>query len=376
MMKKIRYTLAAFMLGCISVFAGEEPQTKTTFSIVSLNVDGLPGKVAFLPVNADGPMSMGSERISAYLAAQNCDILCLQEDFNYRWEIWSRLFANYQHDEWSGGITYEDHEIDFAHLQNLKFKCDGLNMLWRNSIQSDRYERVPWQKSFGKFSHDFDDIITKGFRRHELTLSDGIKIVVYNMHMDASSDRDEQKGNDAKDREARISQWKQLRDHILERLDDRPVIITGDMNSYYHRDDFKTEFIDAITATGRATVSDAWIEKCNKGVYPEMGSEPLEYETLDKALYINPTDGNSLELVNLTIDRSNYLHNGQPLGDHYPLIATFRYISYYEQGATRVNQTAADSNDATPAAYDLQGHSVDATYKGITVTEQGKYLNK
>ena len=375
-MKKIRYTLAAFMLGCISVFAGEEPQTKTTFSIVSLNVDGLPGKVAFLPVNADGPMSMGSERISAYLAAQNCDILCLQEDFNYRWEIWSRLFANYQHDEWSGGITYEDHEIDFAHLQNLKFKCDGLNMLWRNSIQSDRYERVPWQKSFGKFSHDFDDIITKGFRRHELTLSDGIKIVVYNMHMDASSDRDEQKGNDAKDREARISQWKQLRDHILERLDDRPVIITGDMNSYYHRDDFKTEFIDAITATGRATVSDAWIEKCNKGVYPEMGSEPLEYETLDKALYINPTDGNSLELVNLTIDRSNYLHNGQPLGDHYPLIATFRYISYYEQGATRVNQTAADSNDATPAAYDLQGHSVDATYKGITVTEQGKYLNK
>ena len=375
-MKKIRYTFAAFMLGCISVFAGEEPQTKTTFSIVSLNVDGLPGKVAFLPVNADGPMSMGSERISAYLAAQNCDILCLQEDFNYRWEIWSRLFANYQHDEWSGGITYEDHEIDFAHLQNLKFKCDGLNMLWRNSIQSDRYERVPWQKSFGKFSHDFDDIITKGFRRHELTLSDGIKIVVYNMHMDASSDRDEQKGNDAKDREARISQWKQLRDHILERLDDRPVIITGDMNSYYHRDDFKTEFIDAITATGRATVSDAWIEKCNKGVYPEMGSEPLEYETLDKALYINPTDGNSLELVNLTIDRSNYLHNGQPLGDHYPLIATFRYISYYEQGATRVNQTAADSNDATPAAYDLQGHSVDATYKGITVTEQGKYLNK
>ena len=375
-MKKIRYTLVAFMLGCISVFAGEEPQTKTTFSIVSLNVDGLPGKVAFLPVNADGPMSMGSERISAYLAAQNCDILCLQEDFNYRWEIWSRLFANYQHDEWSGGITYEDHEIDFAHLQNLKFKCDGLNMLWRNSIQSDRYERVPWQKSFGKFSHDFDAIITKGFRRHELTLSDGIKIVVYNMHMDASSDRDEQKGNDAKDREARISQWKQLRDHILERLDDRPVIITGDMNSYYHRDDFKTEFIDAITATGRATVSDAWIEKCNKGVYPEMGSEPLEYETLDKALYINPTDGNSLELVNLTIDRSNYLHNGQPLGDHYPLIATFRYISYYEQGATRVNQTAADSNDATPAAYDLQGHSVDATYKGITVTEQGKYLNK
>ena len=344
-MKKIRYTLAAFMLGCISVFAGNEPQTKTTFSIVSLNVDGLPGRVAFLPVNTEGPMSIGSERISKYLADRDCDILCLQENFNYRWEIWSHLFAKYKHDEWSGGITFEDNEIDIAHLQNLKFKCDGLNMLCHNSVQSDRYERVPWQQNFGKFSHDFDDIITKGFRRHELTLSDGIKIVVYNMHMDASSERDEQKGNDGKDREA-------------------------------HRDDFKKEFIDAITATGRATVSDAWIEKCNNGVYPEMGSEPLACETLDKALYINPTDGNSLELVNLTIDRCNYLHNGQPLGDHYPLIATFRYISYDEQGATRIKQTAAYANGATPEAYDLQGRPVDATYKGVAVTEQGKFFNK
>ena len=375
-MKKIRYTLAAFMLGCISVFAGNEPQTKTTFSIVSLNVDGLPGRVAFLPVNTEGPMSIGSERISKYLADRDCDILCLQENFNYRWEIWSHLFAKYKHDEWSGGITFEDNEIDIAHLQNLKFKCDGLNMLCHNSVQSDRYERVPWQQNFGKFSHDFDDIITKGFRRHELTLSDGIKIVVYNMHMDASSERDEQKGNDGKDREARISQWKQLRDHIMESLDDRPVIIAGDMNSYYYRDDFKKEFIDAITATGRATVSDAWIEKCNNGVYPEMGSEPLACETLDKALYINPTDGNSLELVNLTIDRCNYLHNGQPLGDHYPLIATFRYISYDEQGATRIKQTAAYANGATPEAYDLQGRPVDATYKGVAVTEQGKFFNK
>ena len=72
MMKKIRYTLAAFMLGCIFVFAGEEPQTKTTFSIVSLNVDGLPARVAFLPVNTDGPKSLGSERISKYLADCDC----------------------------------------------------------------------------------------------------------------------------------------------------------------------------------------------------------------------------------------------------------------------------------------------------------------
>jgi len=375
-MKRTRYTLAAFMLSCIFAFAGEEPKANSTFSVVTLNVDGLPGKVAFLPVNADGPLSAGSERISAYLATQNCDILCLQEDFNYRWEIWSRLFANYQHDEWTGGITYEDREIDFAHLQNLKFECDGLNMVWRNDIQSDRYERVPWQKSFGKFSHDFDDIITKGFRRHELTLSDGHQLVVYNMHMDASSERDEMKANDGKDREARISQWKQLRDHILERLDERPVIIVGDMNSYYYRDDFKTEFIDAITNTGNATVCDAWIEKCNQGIYPDLGTEPLEGETLDKALYINPTGGNSLELVSVTIDRSNYLYDGKPLGDHYPLISTFRYISLADKEATRINTLTNGANDTDVETYDLSGRPVDETYKGIAVTSQGKYLKK
>ena len=375
-MKRTRYTLAAFMLSCIFAFAGEEPKANPTFSVVTLNVDGLPGKLAFIPVNADGPMSAGSERISEYLASQNCDILCLQEDFNYRWEIWSRLFANYQHDEWTGGITYEDRKIDFAHLQNLKFECDGLNMVWRNDIQSDSYERVPWQKSFGKFSHDFDDIITKGFRRHELTLSDGHKLVVYNMHMDASSDRDEQKGNDGKDREARISQWKQLRDHILKHLDDRPIIVVGDMNSFYHRDDVKTEFIDAITATGSATVSDAWIEKCNQGVYPDLGAEPLEGETLDKALYINPTDGNSVELVNVTLDRTHYLYEGLPLSDHYPLITTFRYISRDAKDATRISTLAGGTDDPDAETYDLSGRPVDANHKGIAVTKQGKYLKK
>ncbi len=375
-MKRTRYTLAAFMLSCIFAFAGEEPKANPTFSVVTLNVDGLPGKLAFIPVNADGPMSAGSERISEYLASQNCDILCLQEDFNYRWEIWSRLFANYQHDEWTGGITYEDRKIDFAHLQNLKFECDGLNMVWRNDIQSDSYERVPWQKSFGKFSHDFDDIITKGFRRHELTLSDGHKLVVYNMHMDASSDRDEQKGNDGKDREARISQWKQLRDHILKHLDDRPIIVVGDMNSFYHRDDVKTEFIDAITATGSATVSDAWIEKCNQGVYPDLGAEPLEGETLDKALYINPTDGNSVELVNVTLDRTYYLYEGLPLSDHYPLITTFRYISRDAKDATRISILAGGTDAPDAETYDLSGRPVDANHKGIAVTKQGKYLKK
>ena len=340
--------MAAMAVSC-SIFSSANAQTQT-FTMATLNVDGLPGQVLFFDMNQDGPKSGGSERISEYLAAKGCDIFCLQENFNYRWEIWSRLFADYEHDEWSGGIILEEEKIDYAHLQNVKFKCDGLNMVWKKGIQTTNYERKAWQKSFGKFSHDFDDMITKGFRRHEFTLGDGSEIVVYNMHMDASSQRDEMKKNDGKDCEARLSQWIQLREDILERLDTRPVIIAGDMNSLYHRDEVKTAFIDAIAATGKATVGDAWIEKCNGGTYPVFEGEALTGELLDKILYINPTDGNSVVPTSVSVDKEGYVYDGTPLGDHYPLFATFEFK---DRKASGVNQQNLDNQPAE--IYDLRG---------------------
>lgn len=317
--------LAAFLLGsCLSV--GVSAQEASTFSLATLNVDGLPGRIAFFNVNSEGPQAVGSLRISNYLAKNNWDILCLQENFNYRWEIWSQLLLNYKKDEWTGDISLFGKNIDFAHLQNMKFGCDGLNTLWRRDLIQHGYERTPWTQSFGKFSHDFDDIITKGFRRLELTLADGHEVVVYNLHMDASSERDEMKQNDGRDREARLSQWQQLAADILAHLDGRPVIVAGDMNSYYRRDDFQTAFMETIEATGLATVGDAWVETCLDGSYPALGSEPLADETLDKILYINPVGGNSVVPVSLVVDSVGYKYNDKPLGDHFPLVATFQYV--------------------------------------------------
>jgi len=331
-MKRILLSLSFL----ISYFSSTPAGAQTTFSVATLNVDGLPGKIAFFNLNADGPQAVGSLRISNYLAKKNCDILCLQENFNYRWEIWSQLLFKYQKDEWSGGISLLDQNIDYAHLQNVKFQCDGLNTLWHRNICNRGYERTPWTHNFGKFSHDFDDIITKGFRRHELTLADGNEVVVYNLHMDASSDRDEMKQNDGRDREARLAQWQQLADDILARLDNRPVIVAGDMNSYYRRDDFYTVFIQAIEATGLATAGDAWVETHLGGSYPALGSEPLADETLDKILYINPTGGNTIKPVSVTLDREGYTDGDKPLGDHFPLIATFQFDSSMDSGLPAV----------------------------------------
>jgi len=342
-----------------------------TFSVMSLNVDGLPGKIYSFDVNKDGPQMPGSERISKYLLKKDCDILCLQENFNYHAEILSLLVLAYNHDEWSGGIHPELMDIDFAHLQNLKFGCDGLTMLWKNAIESADYERVPWGKSFGKFSHDFDDMITKGFRRHDVTLPGGHEVVVYNMHMEASSRRDEQKHNDGKDREARLSQWTQLRDYILSHMDNRPVIVTGDMNSLYHRDAVKSEFIEAINASGKATCGDVWVETALGGIYPQLGGEAADGEALDKILYINPAEGEQIVPIAYESDKEGYLDDGKPLGDHYPIIATFRIDSNDPVGIEAAKTAAKEQ-----VAYDLKGMKQNGQQHGIQIVGGKKVINR
>jgi hypothetical protein len=264
-------------------------------------------------------------------------------------------------------------DVDFLHPQNIKLPCDGLNMAWKHGCQSTAYERVAWHRSFGKFSHALDDLVTKGFRRHELTLQDGTEVVVYNMHMDASDPRDIRLGNEAKDREARQSQWEQLRQHIMERLDSRPVVVVGDMNSYYYCDDFKTVFIDAIQATGLATVGDAWVEKQLGGVYPELGSVPLADEVLDKVLYINPTNAKCfITPTSVEIDKEGYTVEGKPLGDHYPLIVRFSVaLSDKSMG---ISITDAPSSAADDERYSLQGIRQDANTKGISISRSGQKI--
>lgn len=347
-------------------------QTDNTFKVMTLNVDGLPAKILMIDVNADGPASAGSELISEYVAAKNCDIVAMQEDFNYRWEIWSRLFAGYNHDEWAGGVLTEECKVDYAHLHRNKFLTDGLNMSWKKECKSTAYERVAWEKAFGKFSHAFDDMITKGFRRHDMTLANGVEVVVYNMHMDASNDRDENLNNDVKDREARLSQWIQLRDYIMSNIDNRPIIVMGDLNTLYHRDDAKSVFIDYINESGKATASDAWVELTQGGNYPAFGQTETKDEMLDKVIYINPKDTETpLVPTKAEVDKTGYMNEGKPLGDHYPLMVTFEASSKIATAINDVAQDGQQNNDAP--TYTIQGTTATSNQKGIIIKEGRKY---
>ena len=151
-MKRI---ITCCLLGCaLSAMA----QTSEQFSIATLNVDGLPKKILVFNVNADGPGDAGSSRIGKYLIKKNYDLVFMQEDFNYHevMKVW--LEDDYKLDEWTGDVEVVDHQIDFLHLQNHRFECDGLMACWKNDLTVTTSPRTAWKQNFGKFSHALDEL--------------------------------------------------------------------------------------------------------------------------------------------------------------------------------------------------------------------------
>lgn len=335
-------------------------ETAMQFSIATLNVDGLPQKLVVVNVNPDGPGNGGTARIGKYLLKKGYDLVMLQEDFNYHDVLSVFLEDEYKMDEWTGDVDVVGRTIDYLHLQNHRFECDGLMACWKNDLTVTPVARTPWQQSFGKFSHAFDEMVTKGFRRYEVTLRSGARIVVYNMHMDASDSRDVADERDAKDKDARVAQWTQLREDVLQHLDSRPIIIVGDMNSLYTRDDVKGVFIDVINGTGRGTVADVWMELNKQGE-----------ETYDKILYINPVIGTKIQPVTFLLDKEGYLNEGKPLGDHYPVAATFKVVSR----DTGIDDVRIDQAEGS-RVYDLNGQRVNRPKNGIYIEQQGGKAGK
>ena len=364
-------TVAFYICGSLTAMGQEAVEQ---FSIATLNVDGLPQKLLVVNLNAEGPGSAGTARIGKYLMKKGYDLVMMQEDFNYHDVLTVMLEDDYLFDEWSGDIGVEGRSIDFLHLQNHRFPCDGLMACWKKNLTVSPVGRTAWQQNFGKFSHANDEIVTKGFRRYDVTLRDGGRIMVYNMHMDATLDEDEAEQNGAKDRAARIAQWTQLKDDVLQNLDTRPIIITGDLNSFYGRDDIKRTFIDAINESGIGTVADVWVELQRQGVYPTETTEGTELsnirngESLDKILYINPVAGTQITPVAFSIDEQGYQHDGKALGDHYPVVATFQVQSRKDVGIDEVNRESVNDD----RYYNLNGQRVSQPHNGIFINNGNK----
>ena len=379
----MRKVFAATAL-CFSLIAGAQSQQAERFSIATLNIDGLPQKVLVVNVNADGPGSAGTVRIGKYLMKKSFDMVFMQEDFNYHEELTAMLEDEYQLDAWSGDVGIDGHKIDFLHLQNHRFECDGLMACWKNGHNVSAGQRTAWADGFGKFSHDNDLLATKGFRRYEVTLANGKQIVVYDVHMDAEDELDTEEGKAGPDRAARQNQRKQLRDEVLNRLDDRPVIVLGDFNTFYFRDKAKEDFIDAINASGKATIADVWVELQNKGKFPDYQEdnrvrddreEEHGGESLDKILYINPTSASmSLKPLSYSRDMDGFKHNGKALGDHFPVAATFQLTDRKSTGIQAICNNAQAEGKAE--YYNINGQRISQPANGIYIEQTAKGIRK
>ena len=371
----MKKSLSLFVLALMTIMTSLAQESGEQFTVATLNVDGLPQKLLVVNVNADGPGDAGTARIGKYLVKKGYDLVMMQEDFSYHGILSVWLEDDYKMDEWSGTLYVLDgpRKVDFLHLQNHRYACDGLLTAWKNDLQVTPAGRTPWIQNFGKFSHALDEMVTKGFRRYEVTLRSGDRIVVYNMHMDATDEKDEAEGKAGPDHDARMAQWAQLKDDVLQHLDSRPIIITGDMNSLYGRDDVKGQFIDAINQSGRGMASDVWVELQHSGIYPSesITEATASDETLDKIIYINPTMGTNIQPVAITIDREGYLYDGKPLGDHFPVAATFQLMRR-GSGIEELNGTATGESQY----YNLNGQHVSMPQKGIYIEQQGKKAEK
>lgn len=371
----MKKSLSLFVLALMTIMTSLAQESGEQFTVATLNVDGLPQKLLVVNVNADGPGDTGTARIGKYLLKKGYDLVMMQEDFSYHGVLSVWLEDGYKMDEWSGTLYVLDgpRKVDFLHLQNHRYECDGLLTAWKNDLQVTPAARTPWIQSFGKFSHALDEMVTKGFRRYDVTLRSGDRIVVYNMHMDASDEKDEVEGKAGPDHDARMAQWAQLKDDVLQHLDSRPIIITGDMNCLYGRDDVKGQFIDAINQSGRGMASDVWVELKHSGAYPSesLTEATAGDETLDKIIYINPTMGTNIQPVAITIDREGYIYDGKPLGDHFPVAATFK-VTQKSTGVDELNRTITGESQY----YNLNGQHVGQPQKGVYIEQQGKKAEK
>lgn len=332
MAKGLLLSSIACLAFCITLSAqGTQPEAgryiSKTFKVCPFNVDGLPKTISILGftinINNDGLEEEGAIAIGKYIANSDIDVFALSEDFNFHPSLAAQINDDYTFGTYRGGIST-------SNLSGTKVNTDGLEFLAKAPFSFAEETCTPWNKTYGYTTNGSDELIKKGYRYYVVDLGGGAFVDFYILHMDAETD--------PKDNEARASQWEQLRDDILSKSTNRPVIVMGDTNSRYTRDDILGLFINPIEATGYYEVKDAWIEHCKNGKYPTLGDDALmvgqlgyrEGEVVDKVLYLNPKkDGLAISSLAFDVDADF------TMSDHKPIIVTMKV-----EGSTYAPATA------------------------------------
>lgn len=348
------------LLSCIALSAmlSAMAQRHYTFNAVALNVDGLPKKIASIEINPDGKEAAGATTLCNKIANSGWDIVGFSEDFNFHNELTAAPASTYYNFGDHGGSLSLD-GVSWRELLsgNVRFNTDGLGLACHKRYSFSGGDRIAWDGFNGTTDQGADGLITKGFRIYTVTIATGVAVDVYVLHMEAE--------DGAEDIAVRKDQIIKLRDHILKtNKNKRPIIILGDTNCRYTRDELKKEFIDKINADSRFTITDAWVELMWGGAYPAYGSDAMmthtygmqKGEIVDKVFYINTTESN------LKLKANSYLHDESVnVSEHKPVVVNFTLT---DPNGTPVNQELSTPDETVETWADATPTKPTATITG------------
>lgn len=334
--------IASFALMTLLAPNSAFAQRSYSFNATTLNVDGLPNKIGTITVNPDGKEAEGAKAIGNETRTKGWDIVAMSEDFNFHDYLIAPISDLYYAGTHGGKVS------------GLSNSTDGLGLLltkktgWKFSNET----RKVWNDHNGFTDHGADGLINKGFRYYTITIAPGVEFDFYCLHMDAE--------DDPKDIQARESQLTQLVEHIKKNDHGRHILILGDTNCRYTRDNVKGKLIDPINAVDNFTIHDAWIELIRGGAYPNIGDPaimigdkgPQMGEVVDKIFWIENSKSP------LKIKANSFLHDTSfTASDHYPLTVNFTITDPNGTPATNSDYTLPES--ATAVAQEIVGNRAE-----------------
>lgn len=358
---------------------------KKTFTAACLNVDGLPptvraAGVVNVKLNPEGPQETGTLQMSKLVSQKGWDFFGVSENFNYNTQLMSEIGGIYNTGTYRGAIPSSVTNVVPYLAGNKWFDTDGLNLLWRSNISVSDEAWYLWNKRNGITEDGADQLIAKGFRYYTVRIAAGLEVDVYILHMDAETT--------PADNEAREIQMTQLVDMILASDNKRPIIIMGDTNCRYTRDNLKGLMFERINADERFDIHDPWIDFPRRGVMPDLGAGSIMVpghfdgtnheafqtgEVVDKIFYINNKDASA------KLTAKSYLHDtdftwpdGSEISDHYPIVIEFEIENVGNKltgGAYYLRNVGTGQFLQVGGTWDTQA-ILSKTGRELTLTEQ------
>jgi hypothetical protein len=245
------------------------------FAVLTYNVAGLPE-----PLSSSRPLFYTS-KISPLLNA--FDMVVAQEDFHYHADLKSKAEHPYISARSRQGVL-----------------GDGLSRF--SVFPFAGVEHVAWERCYGSLGYANDCLTPKGFSMAAHQIAPGVKIDIYNLHMDA--------GGSKGDVDARDAQMDQLIAFMAERSPGRAVIIGGDWNLSGKRER-DLEILDKIIA-GEGLTDSCRALSCGK-------------ERIDRILF-RGNDSITLKPVAYQVESKRFTtRHGLPLSDHKAVSVVFEW---------------------------------------------------